>query len=64
MITSCHVWDVLLHDPFLMLVCELTKLNIEHRHLGKLYTYTHKDSTSAGKFQIRLVSDETHIAKK
>ena len=48
-------------DPFLLIICELFKISIQHVYLGKTIEYTHKKNVFNNNYTIKLQSDKGHM---
>ena len=48
-------------DPFLLLICELFMINIQHVYIGTNIEYTHKKNVSNNNYTITLQSDKSHM---
>ena len=48
-------------DPFLLIICELFEISIQHVYLGKTIEYTHKKNVFNNNYTIKLQSDKGHM---
>ena len=48
-------------DPFILIICELFKISIQHVYLGKTIEYTHKKNVFNNNYTIKLQSDKGHM---
>ena len=48
-------------DPFLLIICELFTINIQHVYLENTIEYTHKKNVFNNNYTIKLQSDKGHM---
>ena len=48
-------------DPFILIICELFEISIQHVYLGKTIEYTHKKNVFNNNYTIKLQSDKGHM---
>ena len=48
-------------DPFLLIICEVFTINIQHVYLGNTIEYTHTKNVFNNNYTIKLQSDKGHM---
>ena len=54
-------YDCSICDPFLILICELFIININHNYLGNKIDYTNKKNVFNNNYTITIQSDKRHM---
>ena len=54
-------YDCSICDPFLILICELFIININHIYLGNKIDYTNKKNVFNNNYTITIQSDKGHM---
>ena len=54
-------YDCSICDPFLILICELLNININHTYLGNKIDYTNKKNVFNNNYTINIQSDKGHM---